>query len=148
MTRRVAVRAIIMQDGKLLCVRLKAYQTAIAGDFWCLPGGGVDDGEALLPALEREILEETGVKPQAGPLLYIQQFILDDTDHLEFFFHVTNAQDFQNVDLSKTTHGATEIEELAFVDPASTHILPKFLTTEPLPQKLKIPGPTQIFSNS
>lgn len=145
MKRRVAVRAIIIQDDRLLCVRLKAYQTAIANDFWCLPGGSVDEGEALLPALEREMLEETGVKPHIGALLYIQQFTLEAKDHLEFFFHVINTQDFQSIDLSKTSHGATEIKEIGFVDPAATHILPKFLTSEPLLHKIKTPGPTQIF---
>ena len=37
-------------------------------------GGGIDIGEAAIPALEREIFEETGVKPSVGSLLYLQQY--------------------------------------------------------------------------
>src|SRR5262245_30786634 len=101
-------------------------------DFWCLPGGGVDDGEPLLDAIKREMVEEIGVEPRVGCLLYVQQFARKDRDHLEFFFLIENANDYQNVDLSQTTHGPDEIEEIAFVDPHATHILPEFLTTEPL----------------
>lgn len=75
--RRVAVRGIILKDGKILCVRLKQYPgkaTDDGCDYWCTPGGGVDVGEPLIPALEREIIEETAIKPAIGNLLYIQQF--------------------------------------------------------------------------
>jgi len=115
-------------------------------ESWCLPGGGLDEGESLLAGVEREMIEETGVEPKIGELLYVQQFAYNDKDYLEFFFHVTNADDYVNVDLSKTTHGAHEIAEIAFVDPASTNILPKFLMTEPLAEKASKPSPTTLFS--
>lgn len=146
MTRAISVRPIILHEGKLLCVRLKAYERAVKGDFWCLPGGGVDDNEALIPALEREIIEELGVKAQVGRLLYVQQFRHGDKDILEFFFHVTNPQDFLDIDLSKTSHGQEEIAEIAFVDPKTTYILPRFLSTEPLEQKINTADAVQIFS--
>jgi 8-oxo-dGTP pyrophosphatase MutT (NUDIX family) len=144
-TRRVAVRAIILHDGKLLCVRQKRYEgrpTHDANDYWCVPGGGVDVGEALLPALKREIIEELGVEPIVGNLLYVQQFGHEDTEQMELFFHVTNAEDFLNLDLSKSSHGAIEIETVEFIDPKNHHVLPKFLTIEPLAQ---IQGPTKFF---
>lgn len=146
MLRTLSVRPIILHQDKLLCVRLKAYERAIKDDYWCLPGGGVDEGEALLPALERETVEELGVKPQIGRLLYVHQFMSGDKDVTEFFFHVTNPQDFLNIDLAKTSHGQDEIEELAFVDPKTTYILPKFLSTEPLAQKIASSDPIQTFS--
>lgn len=146
MSVSLSVRAVILHQGKLLCVRLKNYQGAITGDFWCLPGGGVDEGEALLPALEREMIEETGVKPQIGRLLYVNQFMSGDNDITEFFFHVTNALDYSNVDLAQSSHGHEEIEEIAFVDPANTRILPKFLTDEPLAEHISDSEPVKIFS--
>lgn len=147
MTRRISIRAIVLHDGKLLCVRLKQYDNNILkASEWCLPGGGLDEGESLIAGVEREMIEETGVKPRIGELLYVQQFAYNDKDYLEFFFHVTNADDYLDVDLSKTTHGAYEIAEIAFVDPATTNILPKFLTTEPLAEKASKPSPTKLFS--
>lgn len=113
---------------------------------WCVPGGGLDEGEALIPGLKREILEEIGIKAVVGNLMYIQQFAYNGVEFLEFFFHVTNAKDYLQVDLSKTTHGATEIAEINFVDPVTTNILPKFLTTEPLVKKAANPLAATIFS--
>ena len=133
--RRVAVRGIILQDGKLLCVKLKKYAGKATDDennYWCTPGGGVDTGEALAPALERELVEELGVAPVVGKLLYIQQFIHKETEHLEFFFEVTNAADYTELDLAKTTHGAIEIAEAGFIDPQANVILPVFLTKRDL----------------
>lgn len=130
MKRRVAVRAIIVKDGKLLCVKLKPYKTAMTGDFWCTVGGGVDSEEGLVPAIKREVLEETGMTPTVGNLLYIQQYSNETREELEFFFHITNADDFLNIDLSKTTHGEEEIAEIKFIDTAKETILPKFLSEQ------------------
>jgi 8-oxo-dGTP diphosphatase len=148
MKRRVSVRGIAVRDGKLLCVRLKPYHGAIRGDFWCLPGGGLDEVEGLIKGIKREMLEETGVTPTIGALLYMQQFATPETDaeHLEFFFHIVNADDYLHIDLSKTTHGQEEIAEIGFVDPATTAILPKFLTTEDIPAKIAAGDSPTIFS--
>ncbi|HSX30263.1 MAG TPA: NUDIX domain-containing protein [Candidatus Saccharimonadales bacterium] len=150
MIRRVSVRAIVLHQGKLLCVRLKPYKGSLreAGgtDYWCLPGGGLDEGEALIPGLEREMVEEIGVKPRVGNLLYVQQFAYNDKDYLEFFFHVTNSNDYLHIDLSKTTHGAEEIAEIGFIDAAGTKILPKFLMSEPLEAFAASNSPTKVIS--
>lgn len=142
--RRIAVRAVIINDDKLLCVRLKGKDRVTPQDYWCLPGGGVDDLEALVPALERELVEETGIKPVVGNLLYIQQFEHQNREHLELFFHVTNSQDYKNIDLEKTSHGATEIAEIAFIDPTTNNVLPDFLTNPNLIQDA-VDGVTKIF---
>ncbi len=78
------------------------------------------------------MIEEIGVKPLIGNLLYVQQFAHKDREHMEFFFHITNADDYLNVDLSQTTHGATEIERIEFIDPTQHTVLPEFLAQEPL----------------
>jgi ADP-ribose pyrophosphatase YjhB (NUDIX family) len=133
MKRRVAVRGVIVHDGKILCLRQKQYKgraTVDANDYWCTPGGGVDEGEALLPALERELIEELGIKPIVGQLLYVQQFIHNDTEQMEFFFEVLNASDYLNVDLSTTTHGVTEIETFDFINPVDHKVLPAFIAPE------------------
>jgi 8-oxo-dGTP pyrophosphatase MutT (NUDIX family) len=53
---RVAVRALIVSDNKMLAVK-----EVDSGDWWAIPGGGVDYGESLKDCLLREITEEIGV---------------------------------------------------------------------------------------
>lgn len=149
MVRRITVRAIVLHEGKLLGVRLKAYKKHLENrknDYWCLPGGGLDEGEALLDGIRREMIEETGITPVIGNLLYIQQFAYDGKDYLEFFFHITNAEDYMHIDLSKASHGEIEIEEIDFIDPAKKHILPEFLSTEDLETVAISGGPARIIS--
>lgn len=137
-----------MLDGKLLCVRLKPYYNAVDGDydFWCLPGGGVDPGESLLDAFRREMVEELGVEPKVGRLLYVQQFPRHDKEILEFFFLIENPEDFKGADPSKTTHGPAEIEAIDFVDPKTTRILPEFLTADDLPAFIASNDPVRFYS--
>lgn len=125
--RRVNVRGIIYKDGKLFCQQLKANNSNLTEAFWCTPGGGIDFGESLHEGLRREMLEETGVAPEIGQLLFVQQFHDGKKEQLEFFFHVTNADDYATIDLAATSHGVEEVEICGFVDPTTSHVLPKFL---------------------
>lgn len=149
MDRRVAVRAVIVKNGTLLCVRLKPYDDtviALGDNWWCTPGGSVEPGEGLVAALQREMVEETNVQPVIGAMLYVHQYEFRGKDNLEFFFHVTNAEDYLEIDLSRASHGAKEIAEIGFVNPQKTNILPKFLTTEPIAKQIAQCNPTKIFS--
>lgn len=145
MNRRVAVRGIFIVENKLLCIKLKPYRGAIIGDYWCVIGGGIDEGEALIPALQREIIEETACTPVIGNLLYIQQFTNNNTEHLEFFFNILNAQDYRSIDLSKTTHGHKEIDVIDYIDPKVHDVRPKFLTEVNL-SDVSEKSPTKIFN--
>lgn len=149
MTRRISVRGIVLHEGKLLCVKLRPYKGSlkakINADYWCLPGGGLDEGEALLQGIKREMIEETGIAPVVGNLLYVQQFQYGDKDYIEFFFHITNSQDYLQIDLTKTSHGAEEIAAIDFVDPANEYILPKFLSSEPLGEHALNAAPPKFF---
>ncbi len=149
MTRRISVRGIVLHKGKLLCVRLGPSPSegrVGPSDYWCLPGGGLEEGESLHTGLEREMIEETGVKPAIGQLMYVQQFSIGDKEYLDFFFHVANHQDYVNIDLSNTTHGEIELAEISFIDPASSHVMPEFLTQEDLRQFVESIQPTRVIS--
>lgn len=137
-----------MQEGKVLCVRHNHYNVGVKQitDYWCLPGGGLEAGESLIDGVMREMVEETGVQPKIGNLLYVQQFLYHDREWLEFFFHITNAGDYVQIDLSKTTHGLHEIAEIAFIDPKTSPILPAFLATEQLEERIDA-GTTAFFSS-
>lgn len=149
MARRISVRGIALHNGKLLCVRLRPYKGKIraeGGNYWCLPGGGLEDSEALIAGIEREMLEETGIKPEIGRLLYIHQFAFNGIEYLEFFFHIANAKDYLRVDLTRTTHGQKELAEIDFIDPKKVRILPEFLATEALEFMATSNEPTRIIS--
>lgn len=125
--RRVAVRGIIFSEGKLLCQRLKAYRRNDR-DFWCTPGGGLNIGEPIEEGLRREMVEETGIDPKIGRLLFIQQFSEDnEKEQMEFFYFIENYKDYAEIDLSLTTHGELEIEHIEFIDPKTENVLPAFL---------------------
>jgi len=145
-SRRVAVRGIFVHEGKMLAAKLKPYRHKNAS-FWSTIGGGIDDGESLSNAISREIVEETGIQPRVGRLLYIQQFFdkNKNVEQMEFFFLIDNPEDYLSIDLSKTSHGAVEIESIDFIDPSDPQygLLPDFLRSvdpDNLPQQ------TEIFS--
>lgn len=68
---RLAARALILQDGRLLLVN--AYPGGIS-DLWCAPGGGVEAGRSLPDNLIREVHEETGLTVAVGPLALVNEF--------------------------------------------------------------------------
>jgi len=127
--RRITVRGIIFKNGKILSQQLTPDHYGVARDFWCTPGGGLEDNESLVDGLTREMIEETGVTPNIGKLLFIQQFTDDGCEQLEFFFHISNADDYEIIDLFKTSHGITEIKNVGFINPKENNILPSFLQT-------------------
>ena len=130
----ITVRGIIFNDGKLFCQKLKhdkpGRQITQVNDFWATPGGHLDAGESLEEGLLREMIEETGIKPEIGPLLFTQQFRINDEKYIEFFYHITNATDYETIDLAATSHGELEVAEYGFIDPAEYSILPEFITAE------------------
>lgn len=68
---RLAVRAVILIDGRLLLVN--AYPGA-QSDLWCAPGGGVERGTGLPDNLIREVHEETGLTITVGVPCLINEF--------------------------------------------------------------------------
>ena len=153
MQRRVNVRGIIINDrGEVFCQRLKANEQKNR-IFWCTPGGGLEMSESLLDGLRREMIEETGVAPEIGKLLFIQQFaesgeqsVHGPNEQLEFFFHITNWQDYETIDLANTSHGEIEVGECGFVDPKSTYILPQYITQVDFDWLIDEATSTQILS--
>ncbi|HJP81649.1 MAG TPA: NUDIX domain-containing protein [Candidatus Saccharimonadales bacterium] len=128
-TQRITVRGIIFNDNKMLAQQLKPGSDGKKREYWCTPGGGLEPQESLLEGLHREMIEETGVAPEIGNLLFIQQYEDVEKEFLEFFFHIKNAADYEAIDLASTTHGLLEIEATAFVNPREYNVLPAFLQT-------------------
>ncbi|MRR09361.1 (deoxy)nucleoside triphosphate pyrophosphohydrolase [bacterium] len=64
---KTVVAAIVIRDGRALLARRRPGESN-AGK-WEFPGGTVKQGETPQRALEREILEELGVRAAAGPVV-------------------------------------------------------------------------------
>lgn len=133
--RRVTVRGIIIKDGKLFAQRLNNRDGSVR-EYWCTPGGGLDDGESLHDCLTREMIEETGVAPVIGKLLYVQQYADDKREYLELFFEITNADEYESIDLAATSHGLAEVAEFGFIDTKVENILPESLRSIDFSQSL------------
>ena len=64
---KVRVTGVVIEDGQILLLD----QDTDTGRSWSLPGGKVEEGEALSEALIREMREETGIDVSVGRLLYV-----------------------------------------------------------------------------
>lgn len=96
---RNSVKAVIIQDGKLLVLRKKNGN----GAYTVLPGGGQKKSETLHQALTREVFEEICAKVKIGNLIHIREyfsekhgFALEDREihQVEFFFKCKLLEDY------------------------------------------------------
>lgn len=71
MSIRVAARAVIVEQGRLLLVNAFPGDQS---DLWCAPGGGVEKGSSLPDNLMREVHEETGLRINVGPPCLVNEF--------------------------------------------------------------------------
>ena len=67
---RLAVRAIILRDDRLLLVNAWKGRTHL----WCAPGGGVEIHASLPDNLRREVWEETGLTVSVGAPCLVNEF--------------------------------------------------------------------------
>lgn len=144
-SRRIAVRGIVFEDGKLFAVKHKEKDGTEA-NFWAIPGGGLDPGESLHDGLHREMIEEMGIAPRVGKLLFVQQYHIEKREFLEFFFHIENTDEYRAVDLSATTHGHIELSRCEFIDPASEYVLPAFLQAIDIEAQISSHQPVHVAS--
>ncbi|WP_130861364.1 NUDIX domain-containing protein [Bacilliculturomica massiliensis] len=105
-------------------------------DIWMLPGGGIEEGENAREAAAREVLEETGLSVEVGPMLW----------HVEEVSE-TRGQRFVNFFFARAAGGEPELgrdpefdaahqvlREVRFLSAeaiaALPHVYPEFLRTE------------------
>lgn len=66
---RQAARAIIIEDNKILVM----HRNNEGNEYFTLVGGRVNDGETTEQALQREVMEETGLQVTAADLVFIEE---------------------------------------------------------------------------
>lgn len=65
---RLSVRAIIVNDDKIM---LNEFNN---GEYYNLPGGGLEIGETLRDCVIREVYEESGYRVKVCEMLYIYEY--------------------------------------------------------------------------
>ncbi len=132
MRMRNSVKAIIIENGRLLAVR-KADE---GGEFLVLPGGGQKPGETLTRALEREILEEVGAPVDVGKLLHVRDYIgrnhgfadLQADDHMvAFYFRCRLTTPVGDAPPPKPDVGQVGVEWVNLADLEDAPLWPKVL---------------------
>ena len=73
----LGVGGVVIHEGRALLVRRASEP--LKGE-WSIPGGLVELGEKLIEAVEREVLEETGLIVEAGEVLELFDSIWKDGD--------------------------------------------------------------------
>ncbi|NJL76141.1 MAG: NUDIX domain-containing protein [Saprospiraceae bacterium] len=68
---RTAAKAVIIQEGRLLCVKKQQADKI----YFLLPGGGQHHGETLIQTLQRECLEEIGAEVNVYQALHVREYI-------------------------------------------------------------------------
>jgi len=85
----IQVQAIVFKriSGRLHYLLLK--RTVEREGFWQPVTGGLEEGETVVEALEREVLEETGIKRTVGIVENVHYFEYSDPDFIkEYVFGV------------------------------------------------------------
>jgi 8-oxo-dGTP diphosphatase len=109
----VGVGAVIMQDGKVVLVKRRFEP--LAGQ-WSLPGGRLELGETLEAGLAREMLEETGLQVQVGPVVDVFDRILLDPERKVRYHYVLVDYLCRPIG-GALTHGS-DVAAAELVDPA------------------------------
>ena len=84
---RLRICGILEREGAILVARHQGIGSA--GYLWAPPGGGLDFGETVELALQREFAEETGLEVAVGSFLFFNEVVGKEIHALELFFEVT-----------------------------------------------------------
>src|SRR5512142_901493 len=66
---RLRCAAVLVRGNEILLVKHEKG----GSEYWLLPGGGLEPGETLAEATERELREECGVAIRCGRLLFVAE---------------------------------------------------------------------------
>ena len=100
---RIRVSALLRWEDRILLCR---HEKTGRGEYWLLPGGGVNSGESLLDALHRELAEEVGIVdeiPVEGPVAIVDSISPQRTFTAKHVVHIVFAGDLSGRSLEAVT---------------------------------------------
>ena len=135
----VGVGGIVIRQGQVLLVK---HNYGNLQGQWLLPGGHVDLGENLDAAVEREVMEETGVRAIARGIMAVRSLILPDSRvevYLVFLMEYVAGEAMANSPAEIEAVGYFTLEQLKHlnVTPLASAILNQVLTQPPSPLPLQ-----------
>ena len=84
---------------------------------WSLPGGAVEVGEPLEQSIAREVVEETGLIVDVGPIVEVFDRILLDADgRVQYHFVLI---DYLCRPIGGRLEAGSDVEDAVIVDPAA-----------------------------
>jgi ADP-ribose pyrophosphatase YjhB (NUDIX family) len=107
------VGAVIVHDGRVVLIR-RRYEP-LAGQ-WSLPGGIVEVGETLESCVAREMLEETGLDVEVGPVIEVFDRIMRDGEGRVQYHYVL--VDYLCWPVSGELQAGSDVDAAVLVDPA------------------------------
>lgn len=84
---RIRVNGIYVESDQVLMIRHRAVGEK--GEFWSPPGGGMEFGSSATENLEREFIEETGLRVKVERLLFVHEYLNVPLHAVELFFFVS-----------------------------------------------------------
>ncbi|MHB8469310.1 MAG: NUDIX domain-containing protein [Gaiellaceae bacterium] len=100
---RIRVSAVLSWEDRILLCR---HDKPGRGEYWLLPGGGVDSGESLTDALYRELSEEVGIDdelPVEGPVAIVDSISPKRAFTAKHVVHIIFAGDLSGRSLEAVT---------------------------------------------
>jgi 8-oxo-dGTP diphosphatase len=102
MEPRIRVSAVLRWKGRMLLCRHEKP----GKEYWLLPGGGVNSGESLVDALQRELGEEIGIAdelPVEGPVAIVDSIAPERSFAPKHVVHIIFAGDLGGRSLEAVT---------------------------------------------
>jgi mutator protein MutT len=109
----VGVGAVIVDAGRVVLIRRR--HEPLAGQ-WSLPGGMVELGETLETAIAREMVEETGLVIEVGPVIEVfDRIMFDESRRVRYHFVLV---DYLCWPASGDLCAGSDVDAAEWVDPA------------------------------
>ena len=110
----VGVGAVLVDEGKVLLIRRGVEPSK---GQWSLPGGAVELGETLEASIAREMLEETGLEVEVGPVIEVFDRIIKDSESRVEYHYVL--VDYLCWPIAGELRAGSDVDAAVLVDPSA-----------------------------